>query len=90
MTLQDKYDDESLKTFILFLFVFETHFQVAGRRRHSGDDGGFGPPSQRVLKDSGEFGLSVEENKPINTAPQLRPHKVGGGGPAQTRQRRQT
>lgn len=38
----------------------QTYLQVAGGRRHGGDDGGFGSSSQRVLKDSGQLGLSVD------------------------------
>ena len=32
---------------------------VDGRRRNGGDDGGFGPSAQRVLKQPGELGLPV-------------------------------
>ena len=36
-----------------------TNLQVAGRRRHGGDDGGFGASSQRVLQDPGQLRLPV-------------------------------
>lgn len=36
-----------------------TYFQVAGGRRHGGDDGGFCSSSQWVLEDSGQLRLSA-------------------------------
>lgn len=36
----------------------ESYLHVDGGRRHSGDDGGLGAASQRVLQDPGQLGLS--------------------------------
>lgn len=48
-----------------------SYLQVAGGRRHGGDDGGLGASAQRVLQDPGEFGLSMEEPDPQLNPDQL-------------------
>lgn len=54
-----------LQTSMFYLCVDRTNLQVAGRRRHGGNDGGLCPSSQRVLKDSGQLRLSVRRGHVI-------------------------